>query len=51
VLEPRAFEVELAFEKIKSHRSQGTEQIPVEMINTGGRKIHYEIQKLYLEEV
>jgi hypothetical protein len=28
VLEPSAFEVELAIENLKSHKSPGTEQIP-----------------------
>jgi len=31
VLEPRAFEVELALEKLKSHKSHGSDQIPAEL--------------------
>jgi hypothetical protein len=33
VPEPSALEVELAIEKLKSHKSPGTDQIPAEMIN------------------
>jgi len=36
---PSAFEVELAIEKIKNHKSPGIDQIPAELIKTGGRKI------------
>jgi hypothetical protein len=36
VPEPRAFEVELAIEKLKSNRSPGTDQIPAELINIEG---------------
>jgi len=32
VPEPSVFEVELAIEKLKSHKSPGTDQIPAEMI-------------------
>jgi mannosyltransferase OCH1-like enzyme len=46
VLEPSAFEVETAIEKLKRHKSPGTDQIPGEMIAAGGRKIHSEIHKL-----
>jgi len=35
VTEPSASEVELAIEKIKSHKSPGVEQIPAELIKTG----------------
>ena len=31
--EPRAFEFELVIEKLKSHKSPGTDQIPAELIN------------------
>ena len=44
--EPSAFEVELATEKLKSHKSPGTDQIPAELIKAGGRAIHHEIHKL-----
>ena len=46
VLKPSAFEVELAIEKLKSHKTPGTDQIPAELIKAGGRKIHHEIHKL-----
>ena len=40
------FEVELAIEKLKSHKSPGTDHIPAELITAGGRTIRYEIHKL-----
>ena len=46
VSEPSAFEVEMAVEKLKSHKSPGIYQIPAEMIKSGGRTIHSEIYKL-----
>jgi len=39
VPEPSAFEFEMATEKLKSHKSPGTDQIPAEMIKAEGRKI------------
>jgi len=36
VLEPSVFEVELAIENLKSHKSPGTDRIPAEMINARG---------------
>ena len=36
VPELRAFKVELAIEKIKSHKSPGIDQIPAELIKAGG---------------
>jgi len=48
VPEPSAFEVELAIEKLKSHKSPGTDQIPAELIKAGGRAIHVEIHKLII---
>jgi hypothetical protein len=36
VPEPSAFEVEMAIEKIKSHKSPGINQIPAEWIKAGG---------------
>jgi len=36
VLEPSVFEVELAIEKLKSHKSSGTDQIPAELIKAQG---------------
>ena len=38
VPEPSAFEVDLAIEKLKSHKSPGIDQIPAELIKAGGRK-------------
>jgi hypothetical protein len=35
VPEPSAFEVELVIEKLKSHKSPGIDQIPVDMIQAG----------------
>jgi hypothetical protein len=41
--EPSAFEVELATEELKSHKSPGIDQIPAELIKTGGRIIYHDI--------
>ena len=41
VPEPSAFEVEMATEKLKQHKSPGTDRIPTEWIKAGGRTIHY----------
>jgi len=35
VPEPSALEVELAIEKLKSHKSPGIDQIPAELIKAG----------------
>jgi hypothetical protein len=35
VPEPSAFEVELAIQKLKSHKSPGIDQIPAELIKAG----------------
>jgi len=43
-----AFEVELAIEELKSHKSLGIDQIPAELIKAGGRAICYEIHKLII---
>jgi len=48
VPEPSAFEVELAIEKLKSHRSPGINQIPAELIKAGGSTICGEIHKLII---
>ena len=45
VPEPSAFEAESAIEKLKGHKSLGTDQIPAELINAGGRTIRSEIYK------
>jgi len=46
VPEPSASEVELAIDKLKSHKSPGIDQIPAELIKAGGRKICLEIHEL-----
>ena len=43
VPEPSASEVELAIDKLKSHKSLGIDQIPAELIKAGGRTIYLEI--------
>jgi hypothetical protein len=43
VPEPSAFEVELAIEELKSHKSPGIDQIPAELIKVGGRIIYHDI--------
>jgi len=48
VPEPSAFEAESAIEKLKSHKSPGTDQIPAEFIKAVGRTIRYEIHKLII---
>jgi hypothetical protein len=48
VPEPSAFEVELAIEKLKSHISQGNDQIPTELIKAGVRTIRFAIHKLII---
>jgi len=44
--EPSASEVELAIDKLKSHKSPGIDQIPAELIKARGRTICLEIHKL-----
>jgi len=46
VPEPSAFEVELAFEKLKTQNSPGIDQIPAELIKAGGKTIRPAIHKL-----
>ena len=46
VPEPSAFEVELAIEKLKSHKSPGIDQILAELAKEAGRTIRYQIHKL-----
>ena len=38
VPEPSASEVELAIDKLKSHKSPGIDQIQAELVKAGGRK-------------
>ena len=44
--EPSAFGVEMATEKLKRHKSRGTDQIPTELIKAGCRTFRSEIHKL-----
>jgi hypothetical protein len=46
VPELSAFEVQLAIEKLKSHKSPVTDPIPAELMKAGSRTICYEIHKL-----
>ena len=46
VPEPSAFQFDLAFEKLKSHKPPGIDQIPAELIEAGDRTIRYQIHKL-----
>jgi hypothetical protein len=42
VPELSAFEVEMAIEKLKCHKSLSTDQIPAEVITAGGRTIRFD---------
>ena len=46
--EPSAFEVELAIEKLKTHKSPGIDQIPADLIKAGSRKIRCAIHMLII---
>jgi len=48
VPELSAFEVELAIEKLKSHKSPGVDKIPAELIKAEDRAIHYEIHQIFI---
>jgi len=48
VAEPSASEVELAIDKLKSHKSPSIDQIPAELIKARGRTIGHEIHKLII---
>ena len=48
VSRPSAFEVELAIGRLKNHKSPGIDQIPAELIKTGGRTIRCAIHKLII---
>jgi len=46
VREPSAFELGLAIEKLKMHKSPGIDQVPSELVKAGGRTIRSEIRKI-----
>ena len=46
VPEPSAFEIEMAIEKLKRHKSPVIDQIPAELVIEGERKIRSEIHNL-----
>jgi hypothetical protein len=48
VPEPSVLELELAVEKLKSHKSPGIDQIPAELIKSGDRTIRFAILKLVI---
>jgi len=48
VPEPSASDIELVIEKLKSHKSPDTDQIPAELIKAGGKKIRCGIHKLII---
>jgi hypothetical protein len=45
---PSTFEIEMAIGKLKRHKSPGIDQIPAELIKTGGGIILSEIHKLII---
>ena len=48
VPEPSVFELELAIEKLKNHKSAGIDQIPAELIKEVGSTTRSEIYKLII---
>jgi hypothetical protein len=46
VPEPSLVEVEIAIGKLKSYKSQGTDQIPAESIKAGGETLYSETHRL-----
>jgi len=48
VPEPNASDIELAIEKLKSHKSPGIDQTPTELIKAGVRTICCKIHKLII---
>ena len=48
VPEPSVLEVELAIEKLKSHKSPGIDQIPAGLIKAGGSTVRCAIHKLII---
>ena len=48
VPEPSVFEVKMATEKLKGHKSPGNDQIPAELIKSGSRTSRSETHKLII---
>ena len=48
VPEPSAFEVELAIDKLKGHKSPGIDEIPVELIEAGVEKFAWRFINLLI---
>jgi hypothetical protein len=48
VPDPRPFEVEIATSKLKEYKSPGSDEIPAELIQTGGKTLRSETHKLIL---
>jgi hypothetical protein len=48
VPEPSAAEVEVAIRKFKRYKAPGSDQIPAEMIQAGGKTLHSEIHTLIM---
>jgi hypothetical protein len=48
VHEPSAFEFEMAIEKLKEHKSPGTDPITAELFKAGCRTIRSEIHRLII---
>jgi len=48
VAEPSAFEVEMAIEKLKRHKSPCMDQIPAELIKAGGKITALRSVKLFI---
>jgi hypothetical protein len=46
VPDPSLVEVEIAIEKLKSYKSQCTDQIPAELMKAGGQRLCSEIHKI-----
>jgi hypothetical protein len=48
VPEPSATEIGIAIRKLKRYKSPGSDQIPAELIQAGGKILHSEIHKLIM---
>jgi hypothetical protein len=46
LLKPKASSAEAAIGKLKRNRLPDVDHIPAEMIQTGGEKLHFEVQEL-----